>query len=1392
MDDNEHRILEFPPSSPGYIPSNLSFFVVGIGASAGGIEPLQQFLNGMPSDTGMAFVIVLHLAPKHESHLDHILQACTKMPVLQVSQTVPIQPNHVYIISPSLDLLMNDGHLQVVSAARPRGRHIAIDLFLRTLAEVHRERAVGIILSGTGSDGAVGIARIKEKGGITLAQSPDEAEFGSMPQSAIGTGVVDFVLAAAEMPQKLYELSRNAAVLELPEAGDLDQPIIVDAVEAKAWGAERALHEILAILHARTGHDFKHYKRATVLRRIERRLQVTALPDIVAYWDYLERNTDETPQLLQDMLISVTNFFRDREAFEALERDIIPKIFRDASETEQIRAWSLACASGEEAYSIAMLLADQNALGAIPRSIQVFASDIDERAINIARRGVYPDSIVTDVTPSRLRQYFTKEHTHYTVSKAIRDQVLFASHNVLRDPPFSKLHLICCRNLLIYLSRDIQQQVFEMMHYALYPGGYLFLGSAETADTIPELFVPVDKKHRFYQATQVKRAFMAPQLGFGAHRQPIPGFGAHRQPILPVATIGATKHREERRKTPPQQVHQRLLENYAPPSVLLNQDNDVIYATKRAGRFLHQPGGEPSQNILTIAHPDLQLELRAALFEASQSHKSVQTRYLPVQLNDKPSLVRMVILPGQDEDAGSGMTLLGFEENTDAYDLEVASETAGADKATHQLSTELVHTKEKLRSVIEEYETSMEELKSSNEEAQAGNEELRSALEELETSKEELQSINEELLTVNVELKSKIDETSKAHDDLQNFIVATDLATVFIDRGMRIKRYTKPSTKLFNLIPSDIGRPLHDITHHLKYPGFHEDIKEVFDTLQPVEREIRGPDERWYIARLTPYRTAEDHIEGLVLSLIDISMRKAIEEKLFASEQRMRLVAASTKDYAISTMDMDGLVTSWNSGAERLFGYSEKEMLGQSAAKLFTPEDHASGVFGEELRRAREDGRAEDDRWHLRSNGSRVFCSGITSPLMDHAMRGYVKIARDLTGSKWLQDQQDARLEWEKRERVRAEESARLRDEFFAVLSHELKQPLNLIQLTAEMLSRLHEPVPLAAVTRSAATIKRMVDSQARIIDDLMDLSRLHTGKLTLTRTQVNLTEAVSNVVSLMGSEIQEKGITLSVEAPSRDLIVHGDAIRIEQVIWNLLNNAVKFTSAGGKIIVRLIQQDDTACMEVTDTGKGIAAEFLPSIFDMFRQADTGTTRRYGGMGIDLALVKELVISHGGRVEAHSEGEGRGAQFRIFLPVALQRNVTQKPDKSGSKGLVGKRILLVDDMQEMLDSLGELLKSEGADVTHAQSGAHALSIVKDVSSTYDLIISDIGMPDMDGYSLLAELRNVAATATTPAVALSGFTRPADVEHALKAGFETHVCKPVAFDQFITIACRLSH
>jgi two-component system, chemotaxis family, CheB/CheR fusion protein len=458
---------------------------------------------------------------------------------------------------------------------------------------------------------------------------------------------------------------------------------------------------------------------------------------------------------------------------------------------------------------------------------------------------------------------------------------------------------------------------------------------------------------------------------------------------------------------------------------------------------------------------------------------------------------------------------------------------------------------------------------------------------------------------------------------------------------------------------------------------------------------------------------------------------------------------------------------------------------------LFTPEDRAVGKFQQELRRACEDGRAEDDRWHVRRNGSRVYCSGITSPLVDEEMRGYVKIARDLTGSKWAREQQDARLEWERQERIRAEEAAHLRDEFFAVLSHELKQPLNLIQLTAEMLSRLPETAALPAIGRGTATIKRMVEGQARIIDDLMDLSRLHTGKLTLTRTRVNFNEAVSHVVGLMASDAQKKGVALTVETVPHELIVVGDMVRIEQIVWNLLSNALKFTPAGGSIHIRLSEEGDIARLEVEDTGRGIPSKFLPFVFDMFRQADSGTTRQFGGMGIGLALVKELVSSHGGWVEADSRGEGQGARFSVFFPLTILQHGPPTSVEDGSRTLAGKRILLVDDAAETLEALNRLLDAEGAIVTAASSGKQALEAAEGSFEPFHLIVSDIGMPDMDGYALFAELRKHRATASTPAIALSGFTRPCDVDRTLGAGYETHVRKPVAIDQFLAMAGRIS-
>ncbi len=547
------------------LPSQANHPIVGIGASAGGLSALLEFFEALPARTSMAFVVVVHLAPDHESNMASLLQKATSMPVLQVTSATPIQPDHVYLIAPSLVLTMVDDYLRVApNQPEEGGRKAAIDLFFRTLAEAHRERAIGIVLSGAGSDGSVGLSRVKEMGGITLAQDPAEAEYDSMPCSAIATGMVDFVATAAEMPQRLMDLWLTAKEIHLP-AVENEEHLYDLGNEA----AERALREIMIILRTRTAHDFRHYKRATVLRRIERRMQVNGITDLQAYRDHLHLHPEETQALLQDMLISVTNFFRDKEAFDVLERDVLPGIFDGRDEQDRVRVWSVGCATGEEAYSLAMLLQDRSLKSPEGNSFQVFATDIDERAISFARAGLYPDSILADVTPGRVRQFFTRDTAHYRVKKELREHMLFAHHNVLSDPPFSRLDLICCRNLLIYLDREAQIEILKMFHFALRPGGVLFLGSSESADSVSSMFTVIDKRNRIYRANVAVRGDTLVPASISS--------------TLSARPIVSTVQPPGRRRLSFGDLHQRLVEQHAPPSVLVSRDSEIVHLSDRAG-----------------------------------------------------------------------------------------------------------------------------------------------------------------------------------------------------------------------------------------------------------------------------------------------------------------------------------------------------------------------------------------------------------------------------------------------------------------------------------------------------------------------------------------------------------------------------------------------------------------------------------------------------------------------------------------------------------------------------------------------------------------------------------------------------------------------------------------
>ncbi|PLP99542.1 CheR family methyltransferase [Cupriavidus pauculus] len=1360
--------------SPATMKSDLPFPVVGIGASAGGVPALQAFFENAPTGMDMAFVIVVHLATEQPSHVDDILQRTTGMPVRQVTGTMPIEKNHIYVIAPGKQLEMSDGCLRVSERVLSEGPAFQIDHFFRTLADAHDRRAIGIVLSGSGSDGAAGLSRVKEAGGITLAQTPDDAEHAEMPQHAIATTRVDIVLPAAEMPQRLLELWSNAQRIELQrlETGEIAH----DNARLAGNQPERALSDILMHLRVRTGHDFRLYKRATVLRRIERRMQVNAQRDLVGYRDFLRTSSDEANALLADMLIGVTQFFRDREAFDFLEQEVITPLFAQGPGDGQVRAWVAGCATGEEAYSISLLLSRARDAAISSKSIQVFATDIDEAAIARARTGSYPLSITSDVPAALLQHYFTREGAHYVIAKSVRERILFAAHSLLRDPPFSHLDLISCRNVLIYLERAVQRQILELFHFALRPNGFLFLGTAESADAADDLFAIVDKKRRIYRARVVTHR-AKPAAGFQPLRQIEAGASDERTAPQPTLRAPASP---VQRNFSYSELHQRALETYSPPSVIIDRDSNVVHLSDNAGRFLRHAGGELSSNIMTLVLADLRLDLRTAIFRALQTGTSVEARRVKWAHDGRVSWINMTVRPFHDKVANAEFLLIVFDEVAGRMTEEDQGETTGQDPVLAQLEQELQHSREQLSTIIEQYETSVEELKASNEELQAINEELRSTSEELESSKEELQSVNEELTTANAEMQARIEDTAKANDDLHNIIASSEIATVFVDKEIRVKRFTPNATAIFNLIDTDLGRSLFHITHSLRYPTLADDVRQSFQTLRLTEREIQSEAGRWYLMRLLPYRTADDHIDGAVITLIDITDRHQAEEAARAGEKRLRLAAQSTKDYAIIIQDQAGSIVSWNAGAERIFGYTEAETIGQDIELIYEPNDRQALVPARERDVAAKEERADDERWYRTREGRRVYCSGVVTPISDASFSGFAKIVRDLTTRKQREDANREALAREQAAREQALSSNQLKDEFIAILSHELKHPLNLIGVKAEMLPRFPEARQIAAVRDAAASIRQAVRTQAQIIDDLLDWSRIQTGKLALDISRVDLASLLTTIADTCEHDVLERGLVLQTELPTEPAIALADPIRCEQIVWNLVSNALNFSRPNGHISLRLSHDDRMLRIDVIDDGQGIDAATLPYVFDMYRQGARDRAR--GGMGIGLALVRQLVEMHGGKITAKSDGPGLGTTITVWLPAAADSRQPAGYADQGHPGIAGLRILLVEDQGEAAAALAALLQLEGAVVKVAESGVAALGILPD--EPIDAVVLDIGLPDMDGYELIRRIRADRRWSDIRAIALTGRNREEDVRAATTAGFDAHVAKPLDFSELV--------
>jgi two-component system CheB/CheR fusion protein len=1171
------------PVEPTNRPRELT--VVGIGASAGGLPALRTFFEALPSDTGMAFVVVTHLHPEHESHMAELLQNHTQMPTMQVNEKIKVEPDHVYVIPPNRSILMGDSYLEAVEFIEPRGRRTPIDHFFRSLASGHTE-SIAVILSGGGTDGSVGVKDIKEMGGLILVQQPEDAEYDSMPRATLSTGLADVVLPVAQLAGKLADYGRHKP--QLPhDIGQLTEPEV------------ETLQRILTQVHSRTGHDFNQYKRSTILRRVERRMQLNGYTTLEAYLNYLRSHANEAQAMFNDILIGVTNFFRDHESWKALEEKAIPALFQEKDESDHIRVWSVGCATGEEAYGVAILLFEHaDRLDFRPR-IQIFASDLDESSIARAREGLYPAAIEADVSPERLERFFTAEGEYYRVKREVRDAVLFASHNALRDPPFSRQDLIACRNVLIYLQRELQDDIFSIFHYALNPGGVLFLGSSESAEHLPDLFQVIDKTHRIYQSKS--------WVGEKPNLPPMPLLrrAAHR-PLRHSDGIRRHVARFLHESSFPAEQHYRALESFGPPNVLIDTQAVILHVSETAGRYLLQPKGTITGDLLKLVRPELQLELRTAIFHAFAKERATFTRPVLVQFNGHARRVIVAVRPRikqKDEEERQALVVF-IEDELDELVAETGQplDDAKRNQLVAQLEAEVLRLREQLQITIEEYESSNEEINASNEELQSTNEEYRSATEELESSREELQSVNEELLTVNNDMRNKLDELARAHDELDNLLGATEIGILFLDHELRIQRYTSGINHLFNLVPGDRGRPIRHLNHMMKYEHFAEDAEQVMRELVPLEQEVQTKDGHWFLMRMVPFRTKADKIEGVVCSFVDIKKLKDAEDEILRNkellEQRVQqrtqeleeasqkirqtrdlfenLFNANPVPTSIARLE-DGLFINVNEAYLQYYNLKYEEVIGHTSQELKLPLEPGSrpGLIA----RLQKEGSLRNIEMEIKhpSGEPRTILASLQHVLIDNTDALMLAFS-DIT------------------EQVRAEQNVRTaasslsaaeqadRERISQILHDDLQQNIFAVKM---QLSFLNE------------AIARDNPESAKV--DLKQLDQwLADAIATTRRLSVELSppvlrgEGLSEVLLWLASQMKTQyNLEVNVDADNTHAIIPDDArVVVVQALRELLFNVVKHSNTL-EALVTIEQLDGRVNITVSDEGTGFDAQII-------------------------------------------------------------------------------------------------------------------------------------------------------------------------------------------------------
>ncbi|MEI6444313.1 MAG: CheR family methyltransferase [Nostocales cyanobacterium ELA583] len=1369
------------------------FPIVGIGASAGGLEAFTQLLSHLPIDTGMGFVLVQHLSPDQKSMLSEILSRTTQMPVSEVREGMKVEPNHVYVIPANVTMTIAKGVLKLNPREKTRGLALTVNDFLISLADDLGNKAIGVVLSGSNKDGTKGLESIKVAGGITFAQAEEPGMINIMPNTAVASGYVDFILTPQQIAEKLANISAHPYIREAEPIEEIE--VISDVTDP--------LVKIFSILRGSTGIDFNYYKQNTLKRRIHRRMMLYSLDKLEDYIYYLQNHPEEVSALYQDVLITVTSFFRDPQSFEALKTQVFPILTKERKYDNPIRIWVAGCATGEEAYSIAICLIEfltNQPIINIP--IQIFATDINDIAIEKARTGIYKTTEIGDISPERLQRFFVKVESGYQINKSVRELCIFAKQNLISDPPFSRLDLISCRNVLIYLGAAVQRKIIPTFHYGLKPTGFLMLGISEAVGDFSELFSVVDKKYKIYA-----RKMISSQLGI----ELITSDYALEFPKAQIPDPNIYNNDLEMQR----QVDRIILNKFTPAGVVINNNLEILQFRGQTNAYLELAPGKPSFNLLKLAKEELRLDLRSCIYQAKKEEVAVTRAGIQIKTENAVRLIKIDVIPFTIDGAEvEKLFLVLFRELSSL----VTSDTAPASeikfeqeqKINHEKETadllhqELKTTKDYLQSIIEEQQVSNQDLRAANEEILSSNEELQSTNEELQTAKEEIQASNEELSTINDELQRRNIESNQVNNDLQNLLTNINISVLILSGDLQIRRFTPMAGSIFNLIPSDVGRPFSNIKHKLNIPDLETQVLEVIRTLNFKTQEVQDQNNHWYDLRIRPYRTLDDKIDGAVVVLVDIDELKHSADQLIASRDFKKAIVDTVRQ-SLVVLDTDLRVVTANQ-----FFYDTFRVVREATENCLIYEIGNGQWNIAKLRSLLEEVLPQQTQFqdvevehNFEEIGYKVMCLNARQLPQVGNEPLILLVIEDITQEKQFEAERVQLLEQEQSARNAAETANRAKDEFLSILSHELRNPLSSLIGWTQLLRK--KQLDETKTNQALEAIERAAQAQNLLIGDLLDISRISSGRLNLDIQPVQLVTVISAAIEVVNLSAEAKNIKITSDLDSTSRSLPGDPIRLQQIVWNLLSNAIKFTPTEGRIDISLKYTDLQAEIQVRDTGMGISSDFLPYVFDRFRQADGTTSKSNPGLGLGLAIVRHLVELHGGTVAVTSPGEDQGTTFTIRLPmqrnlepnvkesnlaIAIEPVPTSPPDHPS---LFGVRVLVVDDEPDIRQLFHIILEDYGVKVTSATSAQEALSILKANPGGYDILLSDIGLPNENGYDLMRQVRalSVEEGGQIPAAALTGYTGEADQVDSISAGFQKHIKKPVEPDHLVSVVAELS-